>query len=290
MITIKPYAGWNEVLVLANPAVELFITLEAGPRILRFAHKDGRNIFKEYTEQLGKSGEKTWMIRGGHRLWIAPELDATYHLDNSKVAWTKLSDHSVRLQPEPETSNGWAKEIDITLSPDKSEVQVVHRLKSLKDQPAPVALWALSVMAPGGTAIIPQPPLGSHPKDLLPNRRVVLWPYTEANDPRYKWNNKNMLFSQDAHKGPTKMGLLHQQGKVGYALDGLLFTKTIPFKNGSEYPDFGVNLELFSNEEMLEVESLAPLGLLKKGQVTEHVENWTLQKIGATDWSSACLP
>ena len=294
MITIKPYAGWKEVLVLSNNQVELYITLDVGPRILRFAYKDGPNIFKEFTDELGKYGEKKCMVRGGHRLWISPELDFTYHPDNSPVRWSKLSDFSVRLQPAPEEPWGWAKELDVTLSPDNNSVQVIHRLKSLKDHATAVAPWALSVLAPGGTAIVPQPALSFHPDDprakglsvdFLPNRRLILWPYTDMSDPRFTWTPKNLLVRQDEKIGPTKIGLLHKQGKAGYQLGDLLFTKTIPYQDGTEYPDFGVNFELFSRQDMLELESLAPLVQLKKGQVVEHTEFWNLRKTGPVDWS-----
>ena len=30
-------------------------------------------LFKEYDEQMGKTGGDEWRIYGGHRLWIAPE-------------------------------------------------------------------------------------------------------------------------------------------------------------------------------------------------------------------------
>ena len=33
----------------------------------------GQNFFKEFTGQLGQSGESGLQPRGGHRLWMAPE-------------------------------------------------------------------------------------------------------------------------------------------------------------------------------------------------------------------------
>ena len=46
----------------------------------------GQNLFKEFKDQLGKSGEKDWQPRGGHRLWIAPEDRVkTYAPDNGPV-------------------------------------------------------------------------------------------------------------------------------------------------------------------------------------------------------------
>ena len=280
MITVESHFGWDNVLVLSNKQVELFITLDVGPRILRFAYKNSKNVFKEYPKQFGKSGEKAWMIRGGHRLWVAPELKGTYYPDNGTVKCAPIDEHTVSVLAAPETANGWQKEITIALSPSKNEVKLTHRVKALKDLKLDTALWALSVMAPGGTAILPQPKLGSHPKDLLPNRVVVPWAYTDLTDKRITLDSKRWLIKQNPQAAkPIKLGLLHTEGKVGYLNGNLLFTKTIALAKGAAYPDLGVNLEIFTNKEMLEVESLAPLTRMKKGQVAEHIEHWTLQKV-----------
>ena len=85
------YKGWKNNLQLSNGTVELVVTLDVGLRIIRYGFVGEPNVLKEYEEQIGKTGEKTWQIRGGHRLWHAPE-DAvrTYVLDNSPVKFEKL--------------------------------------------------------------------------------------------------------------------------------------------------------------------------------------------------------
>src|SRR5262249_61656177 len=69
------YQGWKNNLRLANGDVELIVTLDVGPRIISYRLADGKNVFKEYVRQLGKSGEKDWQIRGGHRAWVGPGGD-----------------------------------------------------------------------------------------------------------------------------------------------------------------------------------------------------------------------
>ncbi len=68
--------------------MELFVTTDVGPRILVYKTPLGENVLKTFDDQLGSSGEQEWRIRGGHRLWLAPE-DAmlSYHLDNGPAAW-----------------------------------------------------------------------------------------------------------------------------------------------------------------------------------------------------------
>jgi len=271
------YQGWDNCLQLSNGVVDLIITLDVGPRILRFGPINQANVFKEYPAQLGKSGESEWMIRGGHRLWLAPEGDHCYLPDNSPVTCQEISEYHAVVQSPPDETCGWQKEIELVLAPAKNHVKVTHRLKALRNLEEPFALWALSVMAPGGTAIVPQPPLGTHPEQLLPNRKLVLWAYTEINDPRFNWVGPSFTVRQQSDDAPpTKVGLLHQTGWAGYQLGAWLFAKSVPFQTGAEYPDGGVNFELFTNHEMLELETLGPLTRLEKGQVLEHVEEWHL--------------
>src|SRR5436309_8030777 len=92
------YKGWKNNLKISNGTVELIATLDVGPRIIRYGFSGGENALKEYADQLGKSGEKDWQIRGGHRLWHAPEAQPrTYFPDNSPVEFKELPGGAVRL-------------------------------------------------------------------------------------------------------------------------------------------------------------------------------------------------
>src|SRR5258708_7308482 len=67
------YKGWPNSYRVSNGQVELVVTADVGPRIIRYGFIGGQNLFKEFTEQLGKSGEKDFQLRGGDRVWKAPE-------------------------------------------------------------------------------------------------------------------------------------------------------------------------------------------------------------------------
>ena len=109
------YHGWKNNLKLSNGDVELLITLDVGPRILSYNLPGGKNVLKEYPDQLGKSGESGWMIRGGHRLWVSPEDTQTAPWpDNFPVNHETLSDGTVRLLPRPDAF-GIQKQIDVKL-------------------------------------------------------------------------------------------------------------------------------------------------------------------------------
>jgi hypothetical protein len=284
------YKGWKNNLQLSNGTVELVVTLDVGPRIIRYGFVGESNLFAEFDEQMGKSGELEWQIRGGHRLWHAPEdLKRTYALDNSPVRYEKLGKSGVRVIQPVESISGMQKEFDITLDPDSTRVTVVHRLRNTNLWEIELAPWAMSVMAAGGALIIPLPPKIPHPEGLLPNQEMVIWPYADLADSRYRFGTKYIVLKQDSAKGPTKIGLAHRLGWVAYLRDSHLFLKTVDFKAGRHYPDFGCNLETFTNQRFLEAETLGPLERLPSGKAIEHTEQWWLFKGIPADTSDEAI-
>lgn len=272
------YRGWANCLRIGNGQAELIVTLDVGPRILAYTRRGGPSPLKLFEEQLGLTNEPDWKIRGGHRLWLAPEGPTfSYCPDNRPVAWERRGDDGVRLTPAPEIPTGFQKQIDVRLAPHGTEVTLVHRITRVGDGPVLAAPWALTVMAPGGVAIIPQPAFGEHPRDLLPNRRLVLWPYTDLSDPRLTFGREFFTVRQDATRDPIKLGLASSPGWAAYWLPGALFIKRFSLVAGAAYPDDGCNLEVFTNRDMLEVESLGLLANLGRGESSELVERWELR-------------
>jgi hypothetical protein len=271
------FRGWKRALRISNGLAEVVATLEVGPRILSYTRGGGLNPLAIYDEQAGGCGEPQWKNRGGHRLWLAPEApDFSYHPDNSPVDWKPIAGGGFRLIPAPEGSTGFAKEIDLFLAPEGAAMTVVHRIRRTGASPRRAAPWALSVMAPGGFAVMPQPPLGRHPQDLLPNRRLVVWPYTDLSDPRYRFGCRFFTMRQDPARGPTKIGLRSEVGWAAYVLGDRCFRKRFAPAAGGDHPDDGCNLEVFTNARMLELESLGTLRDLAPGETAEWTEEWDL--------------
>lgn len=296
------YKGWKNNLRISNGTVELILTLDVGPRVIRYGYVGGANVFKEFAEQIGKSGEKEWMIRGGHRLWHAPEdIKRTYDLDNAPVTSKKLSDNSVRVTQAVEPLTGVVKEMDITLAESGTGVTVVHRLHNTNLWDVELAPWALTVLAQGGTAIIPLPDKIAHPGSLAPgekpdyrgfvaNQTMIVWPFTDLADKRWHWGTRYITLRQDPQATtPTKIGLAHKLGWIGYLNGGVLFAKNISYQEGRHYADNGSNFETFTNKDFLESESLGPLTRIAPGKDTEHIERWALMKDVPSDFSDAAL-
>lgn len=291
------FKGWKDNLRLSNGDAELIVTLEVGPRIISYRLKDGSNVFKEFPDQLGKSGESSWMIRGGHRLWTSPEdPNRTYHPDNGPVRATELGNGAVRLVPEPEQPFGLQKEIDVRLEPSGSRVELTHRIRNIGKQPTDLAPWALTVMKPGGVEVIPLPSKARHPgasdaksaEDFGPSFALVLWPYTNFQDPRLTLGEKYIQLRTDSKRPATKLGLSHRAGWVGYLNDGNLFVKRFGYTPAMPYPDKGCNYETYTDENILEMETLGPLVRLEPGQEATLTEHWELfGGIGSADDEAA---
>jgi hypothetical protein len=270
------YQGWPNCYRLWNDSVELVVTADVGPRIIRFGFI-GENELGEFTEHLGRIGGDEFRLYGGHRLWHAPEsLERTYCPDNGPVAVETGADE-VRLTQPTEVKTGIQKEMVISLSPTDARVRIVHRLWNRNLWPVELAAWALTIMAPGGTAVIPLPPRIPYPEGLLPSSQLTLWPYTDVTDPRWRWGRSYILLGQDpARTSPQKLGASVPDGWMAYARDDRLFVKTFGYVAGATYPDLGSSIETFTDGRMLELETLSPFAHVEPGGAIEHVEEWSL--------------
>lgn len=273
------FEGWPNCIRLSNGTIELIATTDIGPRIIRFGFVGGQNLFKVFNETKGLVEGDEWRNYGGHRLWHAPEeMPRTYSPDNTPIHFEGEKSFLKLIQPV-ETLTGIQKEIELTLHPSQPQVEVVHRLINRNLWLVELAPWALSVMAAGGRCIVPQEPFRPHPEELLPARPMVLWHYTDMADPRWIWGTRYIQLRQDSsYTNPLKIGVRNSPGWAAYQLGEDLFIKTFPFDGTARYIDFGSNNEIFTNQEMLEVESLGPITCLPPGESVEHKETWYLHK------------
>jgi hypothetical protein len=285
------YKGWPNCYRITNGEVEAIVTADIGPRIMRFGFVGGQNVFKEFADQLGKSGETDFQLRGGHRLWKAPEDPvASWAPDNVPVEVTVTKSGVVALEPvEPLTK--LQKEITVEMADTGTAVVVRHRLINRGLFPLEFSAWAMSMMAPGGTAITGFPPRGKHPQQLEATNPLVMWAYTDLSDPRWKFTRKYMMLRQDpANAEPQKLGLFNRKTWVAYVLNGEMFLKQAQADPALPYPDFGCSFETFTNNEFLEMETLGPLTKVPPGASVTHVENWSLHRgIHLTSFTDAEL-
>ena len=166
------YAGWQKCLFIENEIVQLVVTLEVGPRIIRYALQNGENMFCEVPDQIGTTGGDSWKMYGGHRLWHAPEImPRTYINDNFPVKYS-VDGNSVTVTPDAEEYSRTQKEMVITLSENSSKVTVEHRITNLNSWDVDLAVWCLTVSL--GTGILFAIGLFSSPISWMLNNRLAL--------------------------------------------------------------------------------------------------------------------
>ena len=269
------YGGWNNNLRLSNGSMELVITTDVGPRIIKFAAENGKNLFKEFKDEMGKLEGSDWMSFGGHRLWHSPEVfPRTYALDFDKVNYS-WDGKVLKLDQKVESITGIKKDLEISLDEKENHVKVIHKLTNKNLWAVELAAWALTVVTDNMRAIVPQEDFVLWEDDYLPSKPIVLWKYTTMDDPRWKWGSKFIQLKQDPNaKTRQKFGTLNKKGWSAGYLDGELFVKTFDYIPDATYLDFGSNNEIYTDGDLMEIESLSPIVKLEPGKTLEHTEHW----------------
>jgi hypothetical protein len=271
------YAGWKNCYLVTNGQIELVVTGDVGPRIIRFGFVGGQNLFKEFPDQLGKSGEVKFQLRGGDRVWKAPEdAVATWVPDNRSVEIQVTPSGLIAREPVEPLTN-LQKEIEISMTPSGTNVKISHRITNRSLFPLEFAPWALTMMAQGGVAVSGFPPRGRQPINLEATNPLVMWAYTNLADSRWRITKKYLTLRQDANNSDAqKLGLFNPDTWAAYLLHGEAFIKRTKADASKTYPDFGCSFETFTNNEFLEVETLGPMAKVLPGRSVEQVEHWAL--------------
>ncbi len=273
------YKGWHNSYRVSNGEIELVVTGDVGPRVIRFGFVGGQNLFKEFAEQMGGTREEKHQLRGGDRVWKAPEDPvATWAPDNVPVEITTTANGLIARAPVEPLTN-LQKEIEVRMAAAGTEVTVLHRITNRSLFSLEYSVWALTMMAPGGVAITGFPPRGKHPANLEATNPLVMWAYTNLSDKRWVFTKKYLALKQDPNNSDAqKLGMFNPNTWGAYILNGEAFIKRASAIPGERYPDFGCSFETFTNNEFLEMETLGPLTRLAPGKTAEQVEHWSLHR------------
>ncbi len=285
--TLENYKDYGRVVSISNGIIEAFVTVDIGPRIIRFGFVGGENIMcddrknagsradKEYEEFFGKG--KKWENMGGHRIWVSPEsYPYCYNPDDQKVTVTETENGAI-FTPPTETATNLQKQLEIKMDSDDASMQVTMRVTNFEKQEKEFAVWGLSVCSKGGTLVIPT---NDNDTGLLANRKIIVWPYTDLTDKRIYFGKRYVTLRQDENaETPIKLGLDLNKATAYYCKNGNIFCKRIEshLPDGN-YADGGCNFETYTNDIFIEVESLGELKTVKCGETAVHREIWSLYK------------
>jgi len=283
MVERVSYRGWKNSWRISNGTVEVIVLADVGPRILRYAFcGDTENIFHEVEADAGRTGGSDFRLYGGHRLWAWPEIARTYFPDSRPIR-VLPSETSIRfVAPTEDLSpgEGLQKEMEVCLEAGGTTVRVEHTIANRRTGFVEIAVWCPTMMRAGGRAILPLPARvamdSEHYQSVGP---LTLWSCTDLADPRWRFGTDFIQLKQEKprERFPEQMtGIFNPAGWGAYYSAGTVFIKRTDLVAGARYPDFGCNIEIFTNGDFLELESLSPITTLKPGECARHTETWTL--------------
>ncbi|MBR6534309.1 MAG: hypothetical protein IKT65_01915 [Clostridia bacterium] len=284
-IEILEYKNYGKTAFITHGNIKLGITTELGPRVIYMSYNGGENLFFEdinretmrndppMSDVFGK--DAVWYLYGGHRIWMSPEAyPETYLNDNFPLKYEQ-NGNSVTFSQQTLPNSKIMTELKLVFENDGA-VSVYNTVKNVSSETVNGSVWALSVMAQGGVGFVK---LSDENTGLLPNRRIVLWPYTKLSDKRLTLTDKFIAVRQDKTAGcDFKIACESKEGTVYYLNKNVLFKKTFAYDENAQYPDWGVNCEFFTGNNFFELESLSALQDIPAGSSITHKEIWALSE------------
>ena len=243
-----------------------------GPRIIGLHAKGVEgNLFAETPDSHWPTPHGEYYLRGGHRLWIAPENPFYTHPEDQVTVCTEKD--TVILRSGIDVT-GLEKEISFRL--EENRVRLGHRVTWHGNEPVKLAPWAITQLRLGGMAILPQ----ANSDGLQPNRNIVFWPYSKVNDERLTLHDDLLLIDAHAAEQAFKIGNNNVHGWIACLIGKALFVKRFSVEDMRDYPDLGCNVEVYVKDVCIELETLGPLAILKPKESVTHTEIWEVAAVG----------
>ncbi|MBE6671156.1 MAG: hypothetical protein E7593_03025 [Ruminococcaceae bacterium] len=279
------YKSYGRALRIANDKIEAYVTLDVGPRIIGFNVIGGENMMFVDEKEIGtvdvssRYGEgKEWRTFGGHRMWLSPEdRPITYYPDCEPIEHEVVNENGKAVCtfiPPVQKVNDVQHKLVITMEDGSTKMTVDHYLTNKGSETIRRGIWGITVTDKEGIAVVRHPERNTN---LLPNRQVVLWPYTKMNDDRLLFGEDYIAVQQDPdmNQVPAKIGYTNYEGKIYCFNHGQAMN--IEFESDyekGEYPDFNVCCEIYTNRKILEIESLGHLHDVEPEGTISHREVW----------------
>ncbi len=250
---------------------QLAAATEFGPRVTSLRRHDSPDFFVRLDPAvaLRQPDGQVYRLRGGHRLWVGPEIpEVTYAPDDHGCEVVATGD-SMRISA-PADGAGLEKSINLRL--DEERLAVDHRLTNAGHTSIEVAPWAITQLPLGGIATLP---LEQSESGLQADRSLVLWPYSRPDDARIKFGADSVEIRGEAGS-ELKLGSGPRAGWLQYQMEGWLFRKRATRTPDGAIPDRGATCQVYVKDAFVELETLGPLTLLEPGAYVEHHEVWEI--------------
>lgn len=246
---------------------QLEVAVDFGPRITGLRRDGGAQVLADLGPDavIEVVGGRPYVFRGGHRLWASPETPAvTYSPDDHRC---QVSGDDVGFSiTAPVDSAGVGKKIWVTLDDDVIVVEQTLTTTSARH----MAAWGITQFPLGGLALISTAGTDTAP---LPDRSLVLWPYTPIDDDRLRFR-EGVVEIEATGTEPLKIGMGPGPRRLGYLNLSHLFIKDVATAPAA--PDSGAVAQIYVGQGFCELEALGDRTATDETSSAVLVERWTL--------------
>ncbi|MDD3831484.1 MAG: hypothetical protein PHW00_02370 [Clostridia bacterium] len=266
-------SSFGNMIYISQNDVTLGITTQYGMRISYISAFGSDNIC--YCDDVMANykplddGNK-WFNLGGHRLWKSPEDNSCYVDDNNPCECHYDNRKLVVTNNHRSDSMVYSIRIEFT---GHNTVKLTHTITNCSDSDVRLALWAITALKSTGTVVLP---LDTTTQGLLPNRNIVYWPYSNILDNRISMRLDGIAVKANKAK-PLKIGTFTSAGYIAYENYDVIMKKSFKVEQG-EYPDMQCNIECYTDENVMEIESVSPLYTLYPFEQKSYIEHWTFTR------------
>ena len=142
-------------------------------------------------------------------------------------------------------------------------------MRNTGSAPITTAAWAITQVPPRGEAWIPFS-RGSVDGAYLPNRSIVLWPYSSLTDARLSLEDDLAVVRGVAgSQGRVKVGTQRERGWIAWRDGGTVLVIAAAQEPGT-YGDMGAGTQCYSCGDFVELETISPAVTLAPGEAAVH--------------------
>lgn len=265
------YKEYGKCLRVVNSVVEIIVTIEYGPRIIKYGYVDGKNHFAENIEKRVMTPYGDYYVMGGHRF-----CDEFCIPDNKKIDY-EITPNGVKLIQNAEKWTQVQKSIEIVFEGNSSRVKIIHRQTSLNAFNVDFYVCGITSMRKGGLAIIPLEKVTS---SSSPNKSFIFWPNCNLKDPRIYFGEKFVIMKVNEDKEEEfKIGFNTDLNYALYYNENEMFVKYVARDiENKNYPNRGSVYETLISKDFLEIQTNSPIYNVGTNEIVEHIEVWELHK------------
>jgi len=279
------YRGWPGAIVMSNGRVNAVVVPSVG-RVMQFGFAGEERIFWENPELGGRGAlngdwaATEWVNLGGDKAWPSPEADWSKWthrkgwrppaaFDGLPCGATVEADGSVLLTSEVDPAYGIRVMRRVRLHPRNAVMTIQTVFEKIAGEPVKAGVWVITQLREPVGVYVPFPAASvfgaqgwmSLGKGTPPSLRV----------------QQGLLSLTRDRSAPYKIG--SDSGALLWIGQSASLLIDSSREEGSEYPDKGSSVEIYTSADPLayiEMETLGPLATLKPGDRIERSNRYTL--------------